>query len=125
MDRVVDWRLWFEENRGASHEELIKRRMDDARAHAEDPDLKRAFQAVSHLLDYAPAEGLEPAAKLQARADLPLLGRRDLGYQIEHAKAGLPKPAAPPRSVTSKKMKRPSPEKAPEKPASAIGDVRS
>lgn len=99
ISRVVDWRLWLEENRGASHAELASKRLEDERAHVEDADPARAFRAARYLLTREPAEGLLAVGKVAGRPDLPKDGQNELDWRAEQAR----------EQVALDKKKRPAP----------------
>ncbi len=66
-DDVVSWRLVAKANAGKSQQEVGDARLADARAHASDPDVARAYEAIRYLKDNAPDEALQAADALLAR----------------------------------------------------------
>lgn len=74
-DDVVAWRQVAKANAGKTPQEVADARLADARAHANDPDVERAYQAVRYLKDNAPEEAMQAADALLAR--LPKSETRD------------------------------------------------
>jgi hypothetical protein len=106
-DRVVDWKLWLDKNRARSHDELSDEATADARAHANDKDMAKRYQAVRYLLRYEPSEGAKAARALREVEALPEEGQRDLDWAIEEAdrQAKIAKPAHAKKKSTKAKTK--------------------
>jgi len=64
---VIAWRLVSRANAGKTPQQVETERLADARAHAADPDVERAYRAIRYLKDHAPDEALSAADALLAR----------------------------------------------------------
>lgn len=66
-DDVMSWRLVAKANAGKTPQEVESERLADARAHASDPDVEKAYRAIRYLKDHEPEEAMKAADELLAR----------------------------------------------------------
>lgn len=125
IDLAVDFRLWFDENEGLSHQQLVEKRTADELAHLEDADTERAYRAILYLLKQKNADAVSAGKKFIERENVPDALKRVVAYRVEARESEEKK--APSKAV--KKVAKPAPAQPskppPEPPAQDFLKARS